>query len=136
MLTSDPGHAIGQVQVIMRIIPSRQAPFVMNDNQVYVAYVHRFDVVSQLHPLTQMMAQCPEPATSLYALKRARRADNSLLGDIIPLCQLRSLVSLIPRFGEKADPRFSKTNSLIYCNEYWLNKYFNKELFYALSRMQ
>ena len=104
----------------------------VNENQLFVAYVHHFDIVSQFDPITQTMAQCPDAATSLYVLKRARRADNSLLGDIIPLCQLRCLVSLIPRFGEKADPRFSKTNSLIYSNEYWLNKYFNKELFYAL----
>ena len=117
----------------MRIIPSRQAPFAMKENQVFVAYVHRFDIVSQFDPGTQTMAQCPDPTTSLYILKCARRADNSLLGDIIPLCQLRSLVSLIPRFGEKADPQFNKTNSLVYSNEYWLNKYFNKELFYALS---
>ncbi len=39
---------------------------------------------------------------------------------------------VVPRFGAKADPRLNKTNTLACSNEFWLNKYFNKELFYAL----
>jgi hypothetical protein len=127
------GHIIGQLQVIMRIVPSRQTPSVM-EKIPYVAYVQRFDVVPQFNPATQSATQSPEPATSLYLLKRARRADSSLLGDIVPIHQLRSLVSLIPRFGEKADSRLNKSNSLFYSNEFWLNKYFNKEMYFALSQ--
>jgi hypothetical protein len=131
-LILDPGHIIGQLQVIMRIIPSRQTPSVLAENP-FVAYVQRFDIVPQFNPVTETTTQCPESGTSLYVLRRARRTDGSLLGDIIPLYQLRCLVSLIPRFGEKADPRLSKTSSLFYSNEFWLNKYFNKELFYSLQ---
>lgn len=117
----------------MRIIPSRETPPAVKENP-YVAYVQRFDVVPQLNPAAQSATKSPESASSLYVLKRARRADNSLLGDIVPINQLRGLASLIPRFGEKADPHLNKTNSLFYTNEFWLNKYFNKEMFFALTQ--
>ena len=116
----------------MWIIPSRQTPSVVEKNP-YVAYVQRFDVMPQFNPATQSVTQSPESASSLYALKQARRTDSSLLGDIVPIHQIRSLVSLIPRFGEKANPRLNKSNSLFYSNEFWLNKYFNNEMFFALS---
>lgn len=116
----------------MRIVPSVDTPLLLHQDP-FIAYVHRFDVIPQFNQATQTTGQFPESATSLYALRRAFRADRSLLGDVIPLHQLRGLVSLVPRFGEKADPRLNKTNSLTCSNEFWLNKYFNKELFYALQ---
>jgi len=125
------GHIIVQLQVIMRIVPSMDTPLLLQQDP-FIAYVRRFDVIRQFNQATQTTGQFPESATSLYALRRAFRADNSLLGDIVPLRQLRSLVSLVPRFGAKADPRLNKTNTLACSNEFWLNKYFNKELFYAL----
>jgi len=128
----DLGHIIAQLQVIMRIVPTRETPLLLQENP-FIAYVYRFDVVPQSSQATRATGQYPESATSLYVLCRARRADNSLLGDAIPLHQLRGLVSLIPRFGAKADSRLTPTNSLAYSNEFWLNKYFNKELFYALQ---
>lgn len=75
----------------------------------------------------------PEAASSMYILKRARRANNSFIGGIVPLQQIRGMVDLVPRFGEKADRRLGKTNCLAYSTEFWLNKYFDKELFYALD---
>jgi hypothetical protein len=75
----------------------------------------------------------PNQNTSLFLLKRAFRANGEIAGDIIPLNQLRSLVDIAPRFGEKADSRLTNTNSLAFATEFWLNKYFNKELFYTLS---
>ena len=114
-------------------MPSNQTPSAVDVNP-YVAYVQHFDAMPQFNPATQSVTQCPESASSLYALKRAQQADNSLLGDIVPIHQLCSLVSLIPRFGEKADSRLNKSNNLFYSNEFWLNKYFNKEMFFALSQ--
>jgi hypothetical protein len=75
----------------------------------------------------------PNQNTGLFLLKRAFRANGEIAGDIIPLNQLRSLVDIAPRFGEKADSRLTNTNSLAFATEFWLNKYFNKELFYTLS---
>lgn len=75
----------------------------------------------------------PEPASSLFIVKRARRANNKHIGDILPLQQVRELIDLIPRFGKQADRHLTRYNVLEYCSEFWLNKYFDKELFLALN---
>jgi hypothetical protein len=75
----------------------------------------------------------PEPNTGLFLFKRAKRSTGEDAADIIPLDQLRSLADVAPRFGEKADPQFTNTSSLAYATHFWLNKYFDKEMFYALS---
>ena len=56
------------------------------------------------------------------------------MGDVIPLSQLRTLINLVPRFGAEADNRLTKVTALEWSSEYWLNKYFDKELFYASKR--
>ena len=104
----------------MQIIPNRH---IVIDNP-FVVYVHQFDIV-------------PQAATSvlpLHVLKTACQADGSLLGNIVPLNQLHSLVSLIPCFRKKADSRLTKTNSFAFSTEFWLNKYFTKEMYYALHK--
>ena len=68
----------------------------------------------------------------MFVLKRAVRASGTMLGDIIPLTQIRALADLVPRFGAQADPWLTKQTSLAYSNELWLNKYFDKETFFAL----
>jgi len=77
----------------------------------------------------------PEPSSSLFVLKRARKSNGTQVGGIIPVQQVRALVDLVPRFGKKADQRMTSNTSLIYSEEFWLNKYFDKELFYALSSL-
>ena len=98
----------------------------------FLTYVRRYDVVHQANGMRQGIY--PEPNTGLFLLKRTTRSDGEVAGDVVPLDQLRSLVDLAPRFGEKANPRLSNANSLAFAKEFWLNKYFNKELFYALSQ--
>lgn len=56
------------------------------------------------------------------------------MGDIIPLDRLRVAVELTPCFGKTADPRLTKENSLDCLDDFWLSKWFNKELFWALSQ--
>ena len=56
-----------------------------------------------------------------------------LIGDILPLDQIRCLADITPRFGKAANRTLTKDNSTEYSTEYWLNKYFNKELFWSLS---
>lgn len=72
----------------------------------------------------------------MYVLKRARRSDGTIMGGILPLCQTRALVDLVPRFGNEADRRLTKANILEYSAEFWLNKYFDKEIFYTLDNVQ
>ena len=69
----------------------------------------------------------------MHLLKRARQSDGSIMGDIVPLGQLRKLVDLVPRFGKQANRQLAKETVLEYSSEFWLNKYFEKELFYAFK---
>ena len=101
---------------------------------MFLAYVQHFDIIPQPNP------QCPsqkgpyaEPSTGMYCVKRARRSDGSFFGDVIVLGHIRALVDLIPRFGESAERRLSKETVLEHVSEFRLNKYFQKELFYALQ---
>ena len=75
----------------------------------------------------------PEPASQMFVLKHALHQDGSIIGDVISLSWLRALVELTPVFGEKADLRLMKESSLEYSVHFWLDKYFDKELFYALT---
>lgn len=68
----------------------------------------------------------------MRVLRRARRANTEYLGDVIPLDQLRSRASLIPRFGKVANKHLSSTNSFALSEEFWLNKYWDKDFFFAL----
>ena len=75
----------------------------------------------------------PDPSTGMHLLKRARQSDGSIMGDIVPLGQLRKLVDLVPCFGKQANRQLAKETVLEYSSEFWLNKYFEKELFYAFK---
>ena len=55
------------------------------------------------------------------------------MGDVVPLSRLRTLINLVPHFEVEANKRLTKETALEYSSEFWLNKYFNKELFYALK---
>ena len=68
----------------------------------------------------------------MYCLKWAHHIDGSFLGDVIALENIRALVDLIPHLGEAAEKRLSKETVLEHVLEFCLNKYFEKELFYAL----
>lgn len=100
-----------------------------------LSYVQRFDIVPQLNPKVSgsrtHKGLYPEASSMLYVLKHAKRSSGELVGDVVPFHQVRSLVELVPRLGRTADTRLSATNSMVYSTEFWLNKYFTKEFFYA-----
>ncbi|KAH9008669.1 hypothetical protein EDB85DRAFT_2078106 [Lactarius pseudohatsudake] len=126
------GHRIGQLRLIFRAVPSQAFP--PSSTDLFLSYVQRFDIVPQPNPVAPAQRGVyPHPSTGMYLLKRARRNDGAIMGDIVPLAQLRALVNLVPRFGEEADKRLTKETALEYSSEFWLNKYFDKELFYALK---
>ena len=122
------------LQLIFRIVPS-------NSHKVYgdrfLTYVRRFDIISQINAAVSgsrtMKGPYPELSSGLYLLKRSKRSTGLVMGDVLPLDQIRSLVNLTPRFGEKANRILTKENSLEFSSEFWLNKYFTKELFLALN---
>jgi hypothetical protein len=99
----------------------------------FLAYVQCFDIISQVnHKASTIEGPHPDPAAGMYVLKWVKCSNNTLLGDIVPLDQVRTLVELTPRFGDQADQHLTKTNSRAYSSKFWLDKYFTKELFYAL----
>ena len=69
----------------------------------------------------------------MYILKRSVCADGVRMGDIIPLSHIRSAVDLVPQFMGAADPRLTKESSLEYSNEFLLNHFFDKQLYYSLA---
>ncbi|KAG2122771.1 hypothetical protein DEU56DRAFT_873558 [Suillus clintonianus] len=112
------GHSVIQMRPIMR--PMGGGACQWRDH--FLVYASRFDVVPVL-----------DLATQLHILKRAKRSNGTRLGDVIPLSQIRAPVSLVPRFGIAADNRLTAHNSMEHCLEFWLNKYWNKQLFFSLT---
>jgi hypothetical protein len=132
------GHHIAQLHLIFRAVPSRRAPY-SPGTDLFLTYAQCFNIVPQLNPTGQGQLNgggpYPEPSTGMFLLKHARRTDGSIIGDVVPLVQLRTLVELIPHFGKAASRQLAKETVLEYSSEFWLNKYFEKELFYALKHV-
>lgn len=132
------GHTIADICVIFRIIPSSHRYSGEIGRHVYdqfLAYIQCYDIVKQPNPHNTSLVHgiYPEPNTGLYLLKKSTWANGKWLGDIVPLDQIRAVVDVTPRFGAKANHRLTCLSSLAYSTEFWLNKYFDKELFFALS---
>ncbi|KAJ7023961.1 hypothetical protein C8F04DRAFT_1303601 [Mycena alexandri] len=126
------GHAICQLKLIFRVVPWTDFIAPAGTEQ-FLAYVQRFDIVSQPNPGGGANGPFPEPSTGMFLLKRARRADGSAMGDIVPLHRVRAPIELTPRFGKVANKKLTSQTSLDYCDEFWLDKWFTKELFWSLS---
>ncbi|KAI6013667.1 hypothetical protein BKA83DRAFT_4063152, partial [Pisolithus microcarpus] len=118
------GHTVVDVRLIMCPVSPRGLRLVWDDR--LLVYVRRFDMVPQQQADVDL-------ATRLHVLKWATRASGEFLGDIFPLDQIKSYAHLVPRFGEAADNRFTSTNSFHSAQSFWLNSYFDKEFYYALS---
>ena len=130
------GHHITQLRLIFHVVPPRRAPH-SPGTDLFLIYTHHFNIVPQLPPIGRGQSNekgpYPEPSTGMHLLKHAHRADGSIMGDIVPLAQLRTLVDLVPCFGKQANRQLMKETVLEYSSEFWLNKYFSKKLFYALK---
>ena len=104
---------------------------------LFLTYAQRFYIVPQLNPTVQALSHLrglyPDPSTGMYVLKRAQWTDGTIMGDVVPLGQVRTLLDLVPRFGADANKQLTKETSLELSREFWLNKYFEKELFYSLK---
>ena len=129
------GHVVVSLQLIFRIVTTQQRLIPGGDR--FLTYVQRFDIVPQVNSSVSrsnnLRGAFPEPSTSLYILRKGKCSNGRVIGDILPLDQIRVLADIVPRFGESANRTLTKNNSTAYSTEYWLNKYFNKELFWSLS---
>ena len=70
---------------------------------------------------------------NMYALKCAIQNNGTRVGEVIPLCYIRSPAHTIPHFRKEANPWLTLHTSYESSNEFWLNKYWSKESFYTLS---
>lgn len=102
----------------------------------FLTYVRRYDIVPQPNPNDRTKRGIyPHPVTGLFLLQKAMwsGSDSDVKGDIVPLDQIRTLVDVSPRFGQVAPKELTKGTSVAKSKEFWLNKYFDKELFLALT---
>ena len=111
------GHSVTQLRIIFRVLRS----------DLFLAYVQHFDVVRQSNPANV------SPVTGMHMLKRAVRGNGQRIGEVIPLTRIRSPAHLVPNFGREAHSRLTNLSSYEFSNEFWLNKFWSKELYYALS---
>lgn len=119
--------------MVLRAVPRRGYRFALGTDQ-FLCYVRRFEIVPQLNArFSPTRGPYPDPVTSFYIVKRSRRANEQAMGDIVPLHQVRALVELTPCLGLKANPQLLKETSLHYSQQFYLDKFFDKELFYALD---
>ncbi|KAI6004202.1 hypothetical protein EDD15DRAFT_2360508 [Pisolithus albus] len=114
------GHAVVEVCLIMRPRPPRGTNVTWANR--FLVYVRRLDIINV------------ELATHLPVLKRAVRASGSYFGDVFPLDQISSFAHVVPRFGETADKRLTYMNACHASQSFYLNRYFDKDFFYATNR--
>lgn len=126
-----PGHCVAQLRLVFLVAtPKGGRP--LQGLEKFFAYVERFDIVPQSTGVSSTRAAVPDPVSGMYLLKCAYRADGCRFGDIIPLAQLRGPIELLPSFGKAADTCLTMQNSLEYSKEFLLNRYSDKEVFWAL----
>ena len=102
---------------------------------LYLIYAERFDIIPQSATITtSARTVAPDPITGLYILKRALRSDQTRIGGMVPLYHCRMPVQLVPRFGLEADNRLTYTTSMEKSREFFLNGYFDKNIFQYLRR--
>ena len=103
------------------------------DINVFLTYAERFDLVPQpTHHGGTIRGYCPDAVTGMYVAKRSLRSNGSRLGDVLPLSQVRISAPLIPRYGDRADQKLTAQNSLEFSTEFYLNHFFDKELYYFM----
>ena len=137
LLQTCSGHIVANLRVIFHIFDTTTLPCTTPLGKKIsgrvLAYIQRYDIVPQCNPANpSLRGSYPEQTTGLYLLKKATRSSGEPLGDVVPLDQIRAFVDVVPRFEQRANPQFTKESSVAESKEFWLNRYFNKELFWAL----
>lgn len=121
---TSPGFDLAQIRLILHPVW---------DINVFLIYAEHFDIIPQPTSYGSMTRGCcPDPATGMYVMKRSLRSSGARLGDVVPLSQARIFAPLIPRYGDRADPKLTAQNSLEFSTEFHLNHFFDKELYYFM----
>ena len=126
------GHCVAQLWVNLQVVPPKGHTQTISN--IFFAYAPHLDTVPQLNPeISSQAGSFPELTSSMFVLKKAIQAWGAPLRDTIPLSQLHTFADLIPRLSAKANPKLTKQTSIAYSTEFWPNKYFNKETYFALT---
>ncbi|KAI6097815.1 hypothetical protein F5141DRAFT_1011188, partial [Pisolithus sp. B1] len=115
------GHVVAQLRLIFHPL----------DTDYFTTYIQCFDVVMQpgnsgnVHPITGM-----------HLLRRAMKSSMERLGSVVPISHICSPLHLIPKFDNEAHSHLTRESSCEFSNNFWLNKYWSKELYHALSPLR
>ena len=84
------GHIVVDLCLVFHIVPSAIYPLDSKLGQQitgrFLMYVQQYDIQDS----------SPEAATGLYLLKRVKCRNSDIMGDIVPLDQVRALVDIVP----------------------------------------
>ncbi|KAI6018243.1 hypothetical protein PISMIDRAFT_107685 [Pisolithus microcarpus 441] len=111
------GHSVSQLHIIFCPLCS----------DLFLAYVKHFNIVPQSSPTNV------SPATGMHMLKWAVGGNGQHVGEVIPFTHIHSPAHLVPNFRHVAHSHLTSLSSYELSNDFWLNKYFSKEFYYALS---
>ncbi|KAF5390496.1 hypothetical protein D9757_005246 [Collybiopsis confluens] len=135
------GHCVAIVKMIFSLsYPANHANRPGADR--FLAYCERFDTVNQPPPPQQYAhLPCyqawklyyPDYFSGCYVLRKALRSSGAPFGDVIPISQFRAQVAVAPRLRNTADIHLTPYNVMTYASEYLLNKFWDKELWYAFE---
>ena len=111
------GHLVAQLRLVFRP---------MNADYL-LTYIQRFDIVSQRESMSDVY-----PGTGMQLLRWVTESNGTRIGDIVPVSHIQSAAHLIPSFGKEAHPCLSRQNVYELSTDFWLNKFWLKEFYYAL----
>ena len=111
------GHTIIQLRLIFRPL----------NTDHLAAYVQRFDIIHWQEESNGVHA-----GTGMHLLRRAIKSNGTQVGSVIPISHIQSPAHLTPKFGKEAHSCLTKECSYELSSEFWLNKYWSKEFFYAM----
>ncbi|KAG2340004.1 hypothetical protein BDR05DRAFT_950787 [Suillus weaverae] len=98
------GHTVGQIRLIMHPVGKSNMDWLWKD--CFLVYVYCFDGTTGAR----------DPAMQLHSIRK-----------------IKAPVNLIPRFWANADSCLTSQNSMEHVLEFWLNKFWDKNMFFSLS---
>ncbi|KAG9310185.1 hypothetical protein JVU11DRAFT_9811 [Chiua virens] len=110
------GHSVVQLRMIFCPLQSDHL----------LTYVQQLDIVPQHGHSTH-------PAAGMHLLQCAVQLGSTRIRDVIPIMLIWSPAHLIPNFGSAAHNHLMCQNSHEVSLEFWLNKFWLKELYYSLT---
>ncbi|KAG1765863.1 hypothetical protein EV702DRAFT_981235 [Suillus placidus] len=118
------GHIVVEVHLVIQPLPPRgkTTPWAAR----FLTYVQCLDVVPQ------QRGNLLEYTMQMHVLKCAMRSAGVPFGGILLLDQLCSFTHIVPHFGPVADPCLTEENSAHSAPVFFLNKYIDKEFYYAI----